>query len=116
MIRCLAIALLAASTALASPVQRGAASWYGEEHRGRPMADGRPFNPDALTCASWYFPLGTVLHVRHARRSVYVVVTDRGPQRDLVRAGRVVDLSRRAFELLGNLNHGLLPVEICPAL
>lgn len=109
------VALLSAvalAKADAAPVQRGAASWYGEEHRGQPMADGRPFNPDALTCASWFFPLGTVLRVQCGRRCVYVIVTDRGPRRDLVAQGRVVDLSRRAFELLGNLNVGLLPIEI----
>jgi rare lipoprotein A len=116
MIRGAAIALLAVSTAVAQPVQRGNASWYGEEHRGLTMANGRPFNPDALTCASWFYPLGTVLHVRCDRRSVYVVVTDRGPRSDLVASGRVIDLSRRAFELLGNLRVGLLPVEIRPAM
>lgn len=115
MIRAAAIALLVTSTAVAVPVQRGLASWYGEEHRGRTMANGRPFNPDALTCASWFYPLGTVVEVKHGRRLVYVCVTDRGPRADLVAAGRVIDLSRRAFELLGDINVGLVPVEIRPA-
>jgi rare lipoprotein A len=112
MIRCLAIALLFTCTAAAAAVQRGVASWYGEDHRGRPMADGRPFNPDAFTCASWFYPLGSVLEVRHGGRSVFVVVTDRGPRGDLVAQGRVIDLSRHAFSKLANPDIGLLPVDI----
>ena len=39
------------------------ASWYGEEHRGLPMANGQRFNPDRFTAASWSFELGTkVVH------------------------------------------------------
>src|SRR5205807_6904108 len=37
----------------------GLASWYGEELRGKPMANGGKFNPDNFTAASWYYPLGT---------------------------------------------------------
>jgi len=29
------------------------ASWYGETHRGLPMANGQRFNPDKLTAVSW---------------------------------------------------------------
>src|SRR5215468_7676281 len=41
----------------------GVASWYGEEHRGRLMANGKRFNPDKLTAASWFYPLGTKVQV-----------------------------------------------------
>jgi len=41
-----------------------------------------------------------------------VIVTDRGPRRDLVANGVVIDLSRRSFELLGNKDLGHLPVVI----
>ena len=41
----------------------GVASWYGEDHRGKLMANGRPFDPDALTCATWDHPFGTRLKV-----------------------------------------------------
>jgi rare lipoprotein A len=104
------LALILTCTAHAG--QQGRASWYGEGYRGRTMANGRPFNPDLLTCASWHFPLGTVLEVTHGRRSVFVVVTDRGPRRDLVAQGIVIDLSRRAFESLANTDRGLVRVTV----
>src|SRR5246500_1152881 len=71
--------------------QRGLASWYGERNRGRPMAKGRKFDPDKLTAASWFYPLGTRVRVtaksRTApERSVLVTITDRGPSDDLVRS------------------------------
>jgi len=41
----------------------GTASWYGEQHQGRKMANGQRFDRHKLTAASWYFPLGTTLRV-----------------------------------------------------
>src|SRR4051812_34753975 len=92
--------LLAAAGSLAndgSALKTGVASWYGEEHRGKLMANGQPFDPDQLTAASWFYPLGTRLQVsRRAQpeRSVLVTITDRGPAKRLVRQGRIIDLSR----------------------
>ena len=37
----------------------GTASWYGIQHQGRKMANGKQFDRRKLTAASWYFPLGT---------------------------------------------------------
>jgi len=51
------------------------ASWYGNEHRGLPMANGQPFNPDRLTAASWFYELGTRVVVSHGRRTVVVEIT-----------------------------------------
>ncbi len=87
------------------------ASWYGEKHRGLPMANGRPFNPDKLTAASWYFDLGTKVVVRHAKRSVVVEITDRGPAERLVNEGRKIDLSRAAFARLADPDVGLIDVK-----
>jgi rare lipoprotein A (peptidoglycan hydrolase) len=116
MIRLLATLLLTACVARAQSMQ-GIASWYGEESRGRPMADrGRPFNPNAFTCASWFYSFGTVLAVRHGGRTVYVVVTDRGPDWQLVRTrGVILDLSRYSFSKLAPLDLGLIPVTITVA-
>src|SRR5256885_351299 len=47
----------------AAASQTHVASWYGEEHRGRLMANGKRFNPDKLTAASWFYPLGTTVRV-----------------------------------------------------
>lgn len=87
------------------------ASWYGEAHRGLPMANGEPFNPQALTAASWFFPLGTRLRITHGPRSVVVRITDRGPAWRLVRQGRRLDLSLAAFRRLGDPRHGIIRVR-----
>ena len=88
------------------------ASWYGEKHRGLPMANGQRFNPDHLTAASWFFPVGTKVVVTHANRSVVVAITDRGPARRLVKEGRRIDLSRAAFVKLADPDLGLIDVTI----
>jgi rare lipoprotein A len=98
----------------------GLASWYGEEHRGKPMANGDPFDPDKLTAASWFYPLGTRVRVSvddssSPARSVLVTITDRGPSRRLVRAGRIIDLSRAAFARLAPPESGLVSVIVEPA-
>jgi len=87
----------------------GTASWYGKEYAGRIMANGRPFDPEALTCATYAYPLGTVLRVVYNRRTVRVIVTDRGPAR---RLGRLIDLSRAAFSELAPLDLGLVTVTV----
>lgn len=83
----------------------GQASWYGENHRGKPMANGKPFNPKKLTCASWIHKMGTRLEVTTCwggeHRSVIVEVTDRGPARRLLKKGIGIDLSEEAFFKLG---------------
>jgi len=97
----------------------GLASWYGEEHRGKLMANGEPFRPEKLTAASWFYPLGTKVRVSTksaagVSRSVLVSVTDRGPARDLVRDGRIIDLSHAAFSKLALPGSGLVAVSVLP--
>jgi rare lipoprotein A (peptidoglycan hydrolase) len=97
----------------------GTASWYGEDHRGRLMANGKKFNPDKLTAASWFYPLGTKVRVtlnssNHNTRSVLVTITDRGPAKELVRDGRIIDLTHAAFKRLGHPKVGLVPVTVEP--
>ena len=88
-------------------------SWYGDESAGRLMANGQPFNPKAITCASRSYPLGTRLRVTNLAngRSVEVVVTDRGPAR---RLHRDIDLSKAAFKQIAPLRLGLIQVTIEP--
>lgn len=95
----------------------GLASWYGEAHRGKLMANGKPFNPDKMTAASWFYPLGTKVRVtvRHrtaGKRSVTVTITDRGPHERYVREGRIIDLGCAAFQRLASLDLGLIPVRV----
>jgi rare lipoprotein A len=99
--------------------QRGFASWYGEEHRGQLMANGQKFDPDKLTAASWFYPLGTRVRVtinspNFEPRSVLVTITDRGPAKRLVQQGRVIDLGRAAFLRLAHPDLGLVEVVVEP--
>ena len=97
----------------------GLASWYGEDHRGKLMANGKRFNPDKFTAASWFYPLGTKVRVTLAspsklQRSVLVTITDRGPAKDLVRDGRIIDLSHAPFKRLAPPYLGLIAVAVQP--
>lgn len=87
------------------------ASWYGERERGRTMANGEKFNPDRYTCASWDYPLGTMLSVSANGKTVATVCTDRGPHKRLLKT-RQLDLSRAAFRALAPLKQGLVQVTV----
>jgi rare lipoprotein A len=88
------------------------ATWYGERERGKLMANGRRFNPDALTAASWNYPLGSKVRVAYKKKSVVVEVTDRGGARAVFQFGKVVDLSHGAFERLESPSVGSIRVRI----
>ena len=88
------------------------ATWYGERERGKLMANGRPFNPDALTAASWSYPLGSKLKLIYHNKSVVVEVTDRGGARAFMQFGKVVDLSHAAFAKLEKPAVGTIRVKI----
>lgn len=96
-----------------SPV-KGIASYYSYECANCPMANGKIFDPEKRTCASWFYPFGSVLEVESldTGKKTRVIVTDRGPNKRLVKEGRTIDLSRRAFEDIRDLRHGLTGVVI----
>jgi len=77
------------------------------------MANGRKFDRRALTAASWYFPLGTVIRVVDLENgnAVTVTITDRGPN---LRLHRMVDLSEAAAQRLGYVDRGLTRVFVSP--
>jgi rare lipoprotein A len=91
----------------------GTASWYGKQHQGLKMANGKRFDRRKLTAASWYFPLGTMIRVVNIRNgeSVIVTITDRGPN---FRLHRLIDLSEAAAERLDYVGQGLTPVVLYP--
>lgn len=94
------------------------ASYFSNvETNGKDCADGKYHDLDTdLVAASWFYPFGTKLRVVNLEtgKSVVVVVVDRGPAKRLVKKGRVIDLSRRAFEILSDsrLDKGILHVKI----
>jgi rare lipoprotein A (peptidoglycan hydrolase) len=85
-----------------------AASWYGAQHHGKLMANGRPFNMYADTAAHKNLPLGTQLTLTNPQNgnSVKVQVTDRGPYV----SGRSLDLSYGAARKLGVVENGVSKV------
>jgi hypothetical protein len=93
----------------AARAETGVASWYGAECHGKLMANGKPFDKNALTAASWNYPLGTKVRVTYGSRSVVVTITDRGPAK---RLNRVIDLSEAAFNSLVETRRGLINVSV----
>ena len=88
-----------------TPVERKCvASWYGESYRGKLMANGKPFNPAAMTVAHNTLPFGTRVLFQLGPRTIIATVTDRGP---FVK-GREFDLSSGAFARLAQLEAGLI--------
>ncbi len=106
--------IVATQVELPISFESGTASYYSYECAKLPMANGRPFNPEKRTCASWFYDFGTMLAVRSldTGRVTHVVVTDRGPNKRLVKRGRIIDLSKRAFEDICDLEKGLTRVVV----
>lgn len=88
------------------------ATWYGESWRGRKMANGKPYNPDALTCASWDYRLGTTLRISRGEKSVVVQVTDRGGKNRWYQFGETIDLTPAAFSKLAPLRTGSIQIRV----
>ena len=91
-------------------VQKGTASWYGNEYHGRATASGEIFNENAMTAAHRSLPFGTLVRVKNLQndRTCVVRINDRGP---FIR-GRIIDLSKRAARELGMLAAGVVPVRL----
>lgn len=80
-----------------SEIERGMASWYGQQFHGRRTASGEVFDASGLTAASRTLPFGTRLRVCRLERCVVVRINDRGP----FVGHRVLDLSHGASRVLG---------------
>jgi rare lipoprotein A len=78
------------------------------------MANGKALKDDALTCASWDYPFGTVLRIIRSStgKSVEVVVTDRGPGKGPRARGVIVDLAKGAFARIAPLGAGIVAVDV----
>ncbi len=85
--------------------QRVVASWYGERHHGRPMANGDIYNMYGNTIAHKEIPLGTRVELENPAtgEKVRAVVTDRGPYVE----GRDVDLSYGLARKLSLVEQGV---------
>lgn len=85
------------------------ASFYDKNYKGR-TANGERYDSTKFTAAHRTLPFGTRLRVtdKRTRRSVTVVVNDRGP----FIKGRVIDLSYAAAKELRMERRGLLRVSV----
>ncbi|GAB6386795.1 septal ring lytic transglycosylase RlpA family protein [Stutzerimonas marianensis] len=88
----------------------GKASFYAQQHHGKLTANGERFDQGALTAAHRTLPFGTRVRVVNARngKSVVVRINDRGPY---VR-GRVIDLSKAAFQRIASTRAGVIRVRL----
>jgi len=92
-------------------VQRGMATFYGDEQQGGPTASGERFDKHKMTAAHRTLPLGTRVRVTNTRngRSVDVRINDRGPYGN---RGRIIDLSAAAARRLDMIEAGVVPVVV----
>lgn len=90
--------------------ETGVASWYGHDFHGKLTANGEQYNMDALTAAHRTLPLPTIVRVTNLEngKSLRLRVNDRGPYA----RGRIIDVSRRAAELLGFQRNGTARVRV----
>lgn len=88
----------------------GIASWYGPQFHGKSTANGERFDQEGLTAAHPTLPMPVLVRVTNLEngRSLVVRVNDRGP----FVAGREIDLSRKAAEMLGYDRKGTAKVRV----
>jgi rare lipoprotein A len=90
--------------------ETGIASWYGPTFYGKPTANGETYDGNKLTAAHKTLPLPVNVRVTNLDngKSLVVRVNDRGP----FARGRIIDLSKRAAELLDVVQSGTARVRI----
>ena len=90
--------------------ETGTASWYGPGFDQHTTADNEIYDMNQLSAAHKTLPLPSVVQVTNLQngRSLRLRVNDRGPFVD----GRIIDLSRRAAQLLGFETVGTAPVRV----
>ena len=90
--------------------ETGIASWYGRPFHGRRTANGEIFDMNKLTAAHRTLPLPSYVRVTNLQngRALSLKVNDRGP----FAHGRIIDVSRRAAQLLGFVRNGTARVRV----
>ena len=91
-------------------VETGISSWYGPKFHGRKTANGEIYDMNDLTAAHRTLPLPSVVRVINLTngRSLKLRINDRGP----FARGRIIDVSRRAAQLLGFQRAGTAKVRV----
>lgn len=97
---------------------KGTASYYADNMNGQQTSNGETFSQRALTAASNFFSLNTLVRVTNLinNQSVIVRITDRMHPR-MAKNGRVVDLSKKAAKEIQMISQGVakVVVELVPA-
>lgn len=85
------------------------ASFYHDKFNGRKTASGEIFNNKELTAANKTLPFGTEVKITNliSGKSVVVRVNDRGPYH----SSRAFDLSKAAFNSIGDTRKGTIAIE-----
>lgn len=85
------------------------ASYYHDKFNGRKTASGEIFDNSKFTAANRTLPFGTMIKVTNMKngKEVIVKINDRGP----FHSSRALDISKAAFNEIGNTDHGTIPVE-----
>jgi rare lipoprotein A len=91
-------------------VQTGVSSWYGQKFHGRKTANGETYNMNDLTAAHRTLPMPSMVRVINLKngRSLKLRINDRGP----FARSRIIDVSRRAAQLLGFQRAGTASVRV----
>ncbi|MBK8212088.1 MAG: septal ring lytic transglycosylase RlpA family protein [Rhodospirillales bacterium] len=91
-------------------IEEGIASWYGPGFHGKATANGESYDMNDLTAAHRTLPMPSIVRVTNLEngRSLKLKVNDRGP----FARERIIDVSRRASQLLGFHMQGTTPVRV----
>ena len=97
-------------------IKVGMASWYSKTDPGilKHTANMEIFDDTELTAAMWDVAFNQKIKVTNLEngQSVIVRINDRGPHRRLVRQGRIIDLSKKAFSNIASLDSGLIDIQL----
>jgi rare lipoprotein A len=90
--------------------ETGIASWYGPNFHGKYTANGEIYDQWDVSAAHKTLPMPSIVRVTNLDngRSLVIRINDRGPYV----AGRIIDLSRRAAQLLGVEQTGTAKVRV----
>ncbi len=90
-------------------VKTSYASFYHDKFNGKKTASGEIFHNSKFTAAHRKLPFGTKVKVTNLRNneSVIVTINDRGP----FNCSRSIDLTKAAFNSIGNVSQGVVAVE-----
>lgn len=88
----------------------GIASWYGPGFHGKKTANGEVFDENQISAAHPTLPMPVIARVTNLEngKSIVLRINDRGP----FAAGREIDLSKKAAEVLGFKQKGTAKVRV----